>query len=143
MDYARLQQILTLKLIGLSLADIPPTVGIIGLETALSLGLAAVAAGCLSLPVLVRAMATRPAEIIGEGRSLKTFEGVVAAVNEIEPQFEALDDTALRAKTDEFRQRLRDGGARGHDRQDAPAVRNQAPGILLCPRVEDQHVAVT
>lgn len=44
--------------------------GLIGLETALSLGLAAVAAGCLSLPVLVRAMATRPAELIGEKRSL-------------------------------------------------------------------------
>jgi dihydroorotase len=44
--------------------------GLIGLETALSLGLAAVAAGCLSLPVLVRAMATRPTEIIGDGRSL-------------------------------------------------------------------------
>jgi dihydroorotase len=44
--------------------------GMIGLETALSLGLAAVAAGCLSLPALVAAMATRPARLIGEARSL-------------------------------------------------------------------------
>jgi dihydroorotase len=44
--------------------------GMIGLETALSLGLAAVAAGCLSLADVVRAMATRPAELIGERRSL-------------------------------------------------------------------------
>jgi dihydroorotase len=44
--------------------------GMIGLETALSLGLAAVRAGCLSLNVLVRAMATRPATLIGEERSL-------------------------------------------------------------------------
>jgi dihydroorotase len=49
-------------------ADAAP--GMIGLETALSLGLAAVAAGCLSLADLVRAMATRPAELIGEGRGL-------------------------------------------------------------------------
>jgi dihydroorotase len=44
--------------------------GMIGLETALSLGLAAVAAGCISLEALVAAMATRPAALIGEHRSL-------------------------------------------------------------------------
>jgi dihydroorotase len=44
--------------------------GMIGLETALSLGLAAVNAGCLSLESLVRAMSTRPAELIGEPRAL-------------------------------------------------------------------------
>ncbi len=45
--------------------------GLIGLETALSLGLAAVRAGGLSLAALVAAMSTRPAAIIGEARSLK------------------------------------------------------------------------
>jgi len=45
--------------------------GMIGLETALSLGLAAVDAGRLTLPVLVRALTTRPAELIGEARSLE------------------------------------------------------------------------
>jgi dihydroorotase len=44
--------------------------GMIGLETALSLGLAAVAAGRLNLPTLVAALSTRPAAIIGEPRSL-------------------------------------------------------------------------
>ena len=44
--------------------------GMIGLETALSLGLAAVAAGRLDLPTLVAALSIRPAEIIGERRSL-------------------------------------------------------------------------
>ncbi len=44
--------------------------GLIGLETALSLGLAAVEAGRLALPALVAAMSTRPAAIIGEARSL-------------------------------------------------------------------------
>ena len=44
--------------------------GLIGLETALSLGLAAVEAGALTLIALVGALSTRPAAIIGESRSL-------------------------------------------------------------------------
>jgi dihydroorotase len=44
--------------------------GLIGLETALSLGLAAVGAGGLSLNALMAALSTRPAAIIGEARSL-------------------------------------------------------------------------
>ncbi|HEX6129428.1 MAG TPA: dihydroorotase [Candidatus Limnocylindria bacterium] len=44
--------------------------GMVGLETALSLGLAAVAAGCLPLEALVVALAVRPAGLIGEARSL-------------------------------------------------------------------------
>lgn len=46
--------------------------GLIGLETALSLGLAAVMAGRLELATLVAALSIRPAEIIGERRSLAT-----------------------------------------------------------------------
>ena len=38
-------------------------------------------------------------------RLLKQYRRVVLQVNALEPQFEVLDDTALRAKTDEFRQR--------------------------------------
>ncbi|MGZ8476159.1 MAG: dihydroorotase [Candidatus Limnocylindria bacterium] len=44
--------------------------GLIGLETALSLGLAAADAGRITLPKLVAAMSTRPAAIIGEAPSL-------------------------------------------------------------------------
>ncbi len=44
--------------------------GMIGLETALSLGLAAVGAGRLSLTSLVAALSTRPAAIVGERRAL-------------------------------------------------------------------------
>ena len=44
--------------------------GLIGLETALSLGLAAVGAGRLSLASLVAALSTRPAAILGEPRGL-------------------------------------------------------------------------
>jgi dihydroorotase len=48
--------------------------GLIGLETALSLGLAAVAAGRVELATLVAALSIRPAEIIGERRSLALGE---------------------------------------------------------------------
>jgi dihydroorotase len=46
--------------------------GLIGLETALSLGVAAVAAGRLPLGALLSALGTRPAAIIGEQRGLAT-----------------------------------------------------------------------
>lgn len=45
--------------------------GVIGLETALSLGLAAVQAGCLELPRLLEALSSRPAALIGETRTLQ------------------------------------------------------------------------
>jgi dihydroorotase len=44
--------------------------GIVGLETALSMGLAAVEAGRLKLPALVAALSSRPAKVIGDSRSL-------------------------------------------------------------------------
>jgi dihydroorotase len=44
--------------------------GLIGLETALSLGLAAVEAGHLQMATLISALSIRPAEVIGERRSL-------------------------------------------------------------------------
>jgi preprotein translocase subunit SecA len=42
-------------------------------------------------------------------RLLKQYRRVVEKINALEPQFEKLDDAALRAKTDEFRQRLAAG----------------------------------
>lgn len=42
-------------------------------------------------------------------RLLKQYRQVVAQVNALEPQFEALADAELVAKTDEFRQRFKDG----------------------------------
>ena len=42
-------------------------------------------------------------------RLLKQYRRVVEQVNALEPLFEALDDHALRAKTDEFRQRIAQG----------------------------------
>jgi len=48
--------------------------GMIGLETALGLGLAAVAAGRLELTALIAALSTRPARLIGESRGLTQGE---------------------------------------------------------------------
>ncbi|MGD8422098.1 MAG: preprotein translocase subunit SecA [Methyloceanibacter sp.] len=42
-------------------------------------------------------------------RKLKKYDPVVAKINALEPEVSALSDEALRARTDEFRQRLVDG----------------------------------
>ena len=42
-------------------------------------------------------------------REIKRHLAVAAAVNELEPELKALDDAALRARSDELRQRARDG----------------------------------
>ncbi|MDG1878314.1 MAG: preprotein translocase subunit SecA [Acidimicrobiales bacterium] len=47
----------------------------------------------------------------GEGRKLKALEALVPDVNALEPEFNALSDDALRAKTGEFRSRLERGEA--------------------------------
>ena len=57
--------------------------GLIGLETALSLGLAAMQAGRLDLVRLVEALSTGPAAIIGEARSLEV--GAVADLVAFDP----------------------------------------------------------
>ncbi|OSZ62895.1 preprotein translocase subunit SecA [Hydrogenophaga sp. IBVHS2] len=44
-------------------------------------------------------------------RLLKQYRKTVERINALEPQFEKLDDGALKAKTDEFRQRLAQGEA--------------------------------
>lgn len=46
---------------------------------------------------------------VGEGKTLKEFQGIADAVNDIEPQFESLSDTDLAAKTTEFKQRIANG----------------------------------
>ncbi len=50
----------------------------------------------------------------GEGRKLARLASVVPLINGLEPEMEALDDAALRAKTDEFRERI----DRGEDLND-------------------------
>src|SRR5258708_20738501 len=42
-------------------------------------------------------------------REVKRHSAVAAAVNELEPELQALDDTGLPARSDELRQRAKDG----------------------------------
>jgi preprotein translocase subunit SecA len=44
-------------------------------------------------------------------RVLRGLRKLVAQINELEPSFQALDDAALKGKTDEFRKRLADGAS--------------------------------
>jgi preprotein translocase subunit SecA len=45
----------------------------------------------------------------GEGKKAKELQAIVPRVNDLEPEMEALDDDALRAKTGEFKERLEEG----------------------------------
>ena len=45
----------------------------------------------------------------GEGKTLKEFQGIANAVNELETEYEALTDQELKAKTPEFRERIANG----------------------------------
>ncbi len=64
-------------------------------------------------------------------RLLKTYRRTVTQINALEPQFEALDDAALRAKTDEFRQRLAAGTALDDLLPEAFAVVREASKRVL------------
>ncbi len=44
-------------------------------------------------------------------RELKRLEPIVSRINELEPEFKKLTDAQLRAKTDEFKARLKDGAS--------------------------------
>ncbi|GAB4439668.1 MAG: preprotein translocase subunit SecA [Chloroflexi bacterium OHK40] len=50
-------------------------------------------------------------KIVGDTneKAIRQIQPLVEAINDLEPDYQALDDAALRAKTDEFRQRLADG----------------------------------
>src|SRR4051812_22906825 len=48
---------------------------------------------------------------VGEGRRMKRIQDQAAYIATLEPEFQALSDAELRAKTGEFRQRLVNGEA--------------------------------
>ncbi|MDH5339987.1 MAG: preprotein translocase subunit SecA, partial [Rubrivivax sp.] len=64
-------------------------------------------------------------------RLLKTYRRTVQQINAIEPQLEALDDAALRAKTDDFRQRVQQGGTLDELLPEAFAVTREASKRVL------------
>jgi preprotein translocase subunit SecA len=67
----------------------------------------------------------------GEGKTLKQFQGIVTAVNAVEPEFEALSDQDLAAKTSEFKRRLVGGETLDDIQVEAfAAVREAAKRVL-------------
>src|SRR5690554_7308286 len=77
---------------------------------------------------------------MGEGRNLKTFQGIVDAVNAAEPEFEALDDDALAKKTVEFRERLANGATLDDIQVEAFATVREAAKRVLGQRPFDVQV---
>jgi preprotein translocase subunit SecA len=59
-------------------------------------------------------------------RDAKRMRPAVEAINALEPALQALDDAALRAKTDEFRKRLADGAELDDLLEEAFAVTREA-----------------
>jgi dihydroorotase len=86
--------------------------GMIGLETALSIGLLAVAAGRLELTRLLEALSVRPAALIGEDRALRTGELVDLVV---------FDPDALWRV---------EGGALASASSNTPLLGRQLPGVV-------------
>ena len=69
---------------------------------------------------------------LGEGKKLKDLEALVAAVNDLEPSVEPLSDEELRAKTEEFRARLKEGETLDDIEAEAYAVvRERDPAAAL------------
>jgi preprotein translocase subunit SecA len=77
---------------------------------------------------------------MGEGKTLKEFEGLVGAVNDLESGISALSDEALRARTDEFRSRLADGTTLDDVLVEAFAVVREAARRVLGERHYDVQV---
>ena len=76
----------------------------------------------------------------GEGKTLRELQGIAAAVNELEPSFESLTDAELRAKTQEFKQRLAAGETLDDLMVEAFAVVREAAKRVLGQRHYDVQV---
>jgi preprotein translocase subunit SecA len=77
---------------------------------------------------------------MGEGRKLKVLQQRVEAVSALEPEVEKLSDDALRAKTDEFRERLEGGEGLDNILPEAFAVVREASRRTLGMRPFDVQV---
>ena len=76
----------------------------------------------------------------GEGKTLKEFQGVKDAVNDLEPEFEALSDDALAGKTPEFKQRIAAGEPLDDVQVEAFATVREVAKRVLGQRHYDVHV---
>jgi preprotein translocase subunit SecA len=77
---------------------------------------------------------------MGEGKTLKEFEALVKKVNELEPEIQRLSDEALRAKTDEFKNRLANGATLDDVLVEAYAVVREAARRILGERHYDVQI---
>ncbi len=77
---------------------------------------------------------------MGEGKTLKEFEGLVQAVNDYEPQVLDLSDEALRDRTNDFRRRLADGAGLDDVIVEAFAVVREAARRVLGERHYDVQI---
>ncbi len=77
---------------------------------------------------------------MGEGRKLKVLQQRVEAVSALEPEVEKISDGALRAKTDEFRERLAEGETLDDILPEAFAVVREASRRTLGMRPFDVQV---
>jgi preprotein translocase subunit SecA len=77
---------------------------------------------------------------MGEGRKVKALQQRVEAVSALEPEVERLPDAALRAKTDEFRERLAGGEGLDEVLPEAFAVVREASRRTLGMRPFDVQV---
>ncbi|MGH8952599.1 MAG: preprotein translocase subunit SecA [Acidimicrobiia bacterium] len=76
----------------------------------------------------------------GEGKTLRQFQGIVAAVNEAEPRFEALSDQDLTAKTTDLRNRARAGESLDDLQVEAFATVREAAKRVLGQRHFDVQI---
>ncbi len=76
----------------------------------------------------------------GEGKTLKEFQGIVSAVNDAEPTFEALSDEELTAKTTEFKGRVTNGEPLDDIKIEAFATVREAAKRVLGQRHYDVQV---
>ncbi len=76
----------------------------------------------------------------GEGKKMKELEALVDVVNGFEAEVSSLSDEALQAKTDEFRNRLRDGETLEDIQAEAFAVVREAAQRVLGQRHYDVQV---
>jgi preprotein translocase subunit SecA len=77
---------------------------------------------------------------VGEGKAFSDLEVLTAAVNDLEPTIEKLTDVELRAKTDDFRQRLHNGASVDDLEVEAFAVVREASRRVLGMRPFDVQV---
>ncbi|MEE8405922.1 MAG: preprotein translocase subunit SecA, partial [Acidimicrobiia bacterium] len=76
----------------------------------------------------------------GEGKTLKEFQRVATAVNDVEPQFESLRDEELAAKTIEFKDRVTNGASLDDLQIEAFGVVREAAKRALGQRHYDVQV---